>query len=583
MRYDPELPISEEVGAEKHRQKGETFEDAMRRQARALADDEEHRAALEDIYLDRRFLNAGRVQKAAGSMHQITAFNCFVSGEIEDSMEGIMDKVKEAALTMQKGGGIGYDFSTIRPKGDRVEGLDSIASGVLSFMRVFDATCATVASAGNRRGAQMAVLRVDHPEIEDYVEAKCNHDQFTMFNMSVGATDAFMEAVLHDRDWDLTFKGKVYKTIRARDLWGRIMSATWDWAEPGVLFIDRINEMNNLSGLERINATNPCGEQPLPPYGACLLGSINWSAYVFDNDGFWKLDRVQLIKDIPHIVRALDNVIDRTIYPLPQQESEAKAKRRMGIGACGVANAVEAVTGSPYGSEAFREFCDDLQHTITEACYRASAVLAEEKGCFPLYDPDEYIFGEFIQRLSMDTRAFIAERGMRNSHLISMAPTGSISFAADNISSGIEPVFSYGFDRTVLMADGSEKVERVSDYGYRVFGVEGKTADNLTPMEHVSVLETFQKWTDSACSKTCNIGSDVTFEEFKDVYMEAWRVGAKGCTTFRADGKRFGILNVSDEEEDGLRQEELGFENPDEVGEGGACYIDPSTGMKSCD
>jgi len=574
MNYGPKLPISEEIGAEKHRLTGETFEDAMRRIAKALADDETHEAALLEILLNRRFIPAGRIQSAAGNFRSTTAFNCFVSGTIHDSMRGIMDKNTEAALTMQKGGGIGYNFGTIRPEKAPIKTMGTLASGPLSFMEVFNSTCATVASAGNRRGAQMGVMPVWHPDIRKFIHAKSNDNKLTNFNVSVGGTDAFMEAVLAGATFDLVFEGVVYETVDARELWDEIMAMTWDWAEPGVLFIDRINSMNNLYYCETIAATNPCGEQPLPPYGACLLGSFNWAAYVIGGEGRPTVfNLTQLLQDVAVVVRALDNVIDRTIYPLPEQEAEAKAKRRMGLGAMGVANALEAI-GKPYGSTESLQFVGMIMQRFTNECYRSSAELAAEKGAFPLYD-ERYLYGKFIAKLDPDVQLLIAANGIRNSHLTSIAPTGSISLAADNVSSGIEPPFMLSFDRTVLMADGTKRVETVTDYGHRVFGVEGKCANDLTPMEHVNMLTAFQYWVDSACSKTCNIGDNVTFDEFKDVYMTAWRDGAKGCTTFRMAGKRFGILNATAEEAPEAPEEE--FE------EGTACFIDPATGKKTCE
>ncbi|MCG7628383.1 adenosylcobalamin-dependent ribonucleoside-diphosphate reductase [Epibacterium sp. MM17-32] len=595
MNYGPELLISEEIGASKHRLPGESFEDAMRRIAHALADDPDHEAGLLDILLNRRFIPAGRIQSAAGNFRSTTAFNCFVSGTIPDSMVGIMKRNTEAALTMQKGGGIGYNFGTIRPQGADVTTMQTHASGPLSFMEVYNSTCKTVASAGDRRGAQMAVMPVWHPDIRKFIHAKANNDVLTQFNMSVGITDAFMYAVLDDEDFNLEFDGEVYATVKARDLWDEIMAMTWDWAEPGVLFIDRINQMNNLYYCETIAATNPCGEQPLPPFGACLLGSFNWAAYVFTKEGGgYGFDLPQLLRDIHAVVRAMDNVIDRTIYPLPEQEAEAKAKRRMGLGAMGVANALEAI-GHPYGTAEAIEFCDMVMQRFANECYRASALLAGEKGAFPLYD-ESYLHGEYIGRLDSDVFNLIARHGIRNSHLTSIAPTGSISLAADNVSSGIEPPFMHSHDRIVRTTHGQQKVETVTDYGYRVFGVKGRTANELTPLEHVGMLNVFQKWVDSACSKTCNIGDDVTYDEFKEVYIEAWRGGAKGCTTFRMAGKRFGILSASEEDQPKptlwqrikakwaslVERPEPPEETP-EFADGASCTFDPATGKKTCE
>lgn len=469
-----------------------------------------------------------------------------------------------AAETMRLGGGIGYDFSTIRPKGDLISKTGSPASGPVSFMRIFDAVCSTVASAGHRRGAQMGVLRVDHPDIEEFVRAKQNRTQLTNFNVSVAVTDAFMKAVEANEGFDLVFEGQKYRTINARNLWNEIMRSTWDWAEPGVLFIDRINEMNNLSYTETIAATNPCAEQPLPPNGACLLGSFNLVKYVhLDDRGYFAFNWEQLLGDIPVVVRAMDNIVDRALYPLEEQFREAVSKRRMGLGVTGVANALEALELS-YGSKPFCDYLDSLLGTFTNEVYRASANLAKEKGPFPLYS-SEYLEGEFIKQLDDDVYQLIRDNGIRNSHLTSIAPTGTISLVADNISSGIEPVFSYGFDRTIQTYEGP-RVERVDDYGVRVFGVRGKTADQCSVDDHLNVLLVASKWMDSAVSKTCNVGDGVSFDEFKDIYWKAWKGGAKGATTFRAAGKRAGILVAAPEE-----------------GEGAACYIDPETGKKTCE
>ena len=566
----PTLPISIEIDQMKYRQEGETHKDKCTRIADALKDNDEHFRAFRDILLDQRFLPAGRVQAAMGAARQVTPYNCFVSATIEDSMDGIVRKAAaDAAETMRLGGGIGYDFSTIRPRGDLIAKTGSPASGPVSFMRIFDAICGTVASAGHRRGAQMGVLRVDHPDIEEFIRSKRNSHALTNFNISVGITDKFMEAVENNDGFDLVWKGKKYRTINARALWDEIMRSNWDWAEPGVLFIDRINEMNNLWYCETIAATNPCAEQPLPPNGACLLGSFNLVKYVklagIDSGVPLRyFDWDQFDKDIPVVVRAMDNIVDRALYPLEAQYLEATSKRRMGLGFTGVANALEAI-GYQYGSEQFIKFLSELTRNFTNEVYHASAELAVEKGPFPLFDKEKYLAGKFIQKLDKDVQDVIARHGIRNSHLTSIAPTGTISLTADNVSSGIEPVFSYGFDRTIQTYEGP-RVERVDDYGVRTFGVKGKTADQCSIREHVDTLIAVSEWIDSAVSKTCNVGENVTFDEFKDIYLRAYKGGAKGCTTFRAAGKRMGILNAAPQE-----------------GEGAACYIDPDTGKKTCE
>ena len=578
LEYGPTLPISEEIHAMKYRSKGETFKEAMTRVAEALKDNEAHFHNFRTILYNQRFLPAGRVQSAMGAPRRVTPYNCFVSVTIDDSMDGIMEAARRAAETMRLGGGIGYDFSTLRPRGTLIKSLDSKSSGPLSFMGIFDAVCRTIASAGHRRGAQMGVLRVDHPDIEEFIRAKNNSDTLTQFNISVGVTDEFMNAVKDDKDFNLKFKGRVHKTVSARALWDDILRSTWDWAEPGILFIDRINKKNNLWYAEKIAATNPCGEQPLPPNGACLLGSFNLTKYVVDHDGKYVFNMNQLRNDIPHVVRAMDNVVDRATYPLKEQEEEAKSKRRMGLGVTGVANAIEAL-GFEYGSERFLQTLEEIMGVIRNVAYRTSVELAIEKGAFPLYD-NQYLESDFAKTLPDDIRNLIADHGIRNSHLLSVAPTGTISLSADNVSSGIEPVFSHYYDRTIQTFDGP-RTERVEDYGYRVFGVKGKTADELSVFDHVKVLNVASRFVDSACSKTCNVGSDVTWEEFKQVYMDAYDGGASGCTTFRAAGKRYGILNASASED--IVEEDPVEETQDFVDEGGACYFDPATGLRQCE
>lgn len=564
--YGPLLPIAEETHARKHRLTGETFREAMSRIANILSDTPDHFYKYREILLNQRFLPGGRIQSAIGSPRRTTAFNCFVSQTIEDSMDGIMQAAHEAANTMRLGGGIGYDFSTIRPKGDLIVSLDSKSSGPISFMHIFNAICQTVASAGQRRGAQMGVLRIDHPDIEEFIEAKANLTNLNQFNISVGVTDEFMSAVAKGTDFTLTYKGRAYKVVDARYLWDKLMRVTWDWAEPGILFIDRINEMNNLYYCETIAATNPCGEQPLPPYGACLLGSFNLVKYIVEyQPGHYKFNWDQFKADISVVVRAQDNVIDKTVFPLPQQKEAAETKRRIGLGYTGLANAGE-VLGYSYGSSEFLMFQNKLSKLLANESYKASSLLAKEKGSFPLFDKEKYLESKFIKRLDKDVQDLIAENGIRNSHLISIAPTGTISLTADNVSSGCEPVFSHFYDRTIIDDNGDKKVERVSDYGYRVWGIKGKTADECTIDEHLSVLITASKWVDSAVSKTLNVGENVSWDEFKNIYMTAWSEGCKGCTTFRASGKRYGILNKVDIPEEGT-----------------ACYYDLDTGKKTCE
>lgn len=581
--YDgPRTALAEELDAMKYRQEGESFDDKINRLARSMSDDANHQWELEDILGNMRFLPAGRVQASMGANRVVTSFNCFVSGTIEDNMNDIMAKAGEAAETMRRGGGIGYDFSRIRPKGDKIKSLQSQASGPVSFMGIFDAVCQTIASSGHRRGAQMGVLRVDHPDVFDFIRAKRNSDKLTGFNISVAITDKFMEALLNDDDdsFELVFEGQIYKTISARELWDEIMDSTWDWAEPGVLFIDRITEMNNLHYCEEIEATNPCGEQPLPAYGACLLGSFNLTQYIpemYEENREFNFDKFK--KDIVHIVRAMDNVIDRTIYPLKAQSDEAKNKRRMGLGVTALANAGEML-GYQYGDEGFMKWAEKVFACLRDHTYKASALLAKEKGAFPLYR-EEYLKSNFIRTLPSSIKKLIREHGIRNSHLTSIAPTGTISLVADNISSGIEPVFSYSYDRTIQTFDGP-KIETVEDYAY-ARGIKGRDANTITVQEHLAVLLLAQHYIDSACSKTCNVGDEVDYESFKQVYVDAWKGGAKGCTTFRLSGKRFGILNTTSEKTvETEKENESTTEIVSEENKAEACFIDPQTGQKEC-
>lgn len=451
-------PIAESIWDMKYRLKDgdgtvrdRTVEDTWRRVARALAKNEARPEAWEDPFFhaleDFRFLPAGRITAGAGTARQVTLFNCFVMGTIPDNLDGIFNALREAALTMQQGGGIGYDFSTIRPRGAEVKGVAADASGPLSFMDVWDAMCRTIMSAGSRRGAMMATMRCDHPDIEDFVSAKADASRLRMFNLSVLVTDAFMEAVKADGPWELSFGGKVYHTIQARDLWNRIMQATYDFAEPGVIFIDRINQANNLAYCETISATNPCGEQPLPPYGACLLGSINLARLVrepFETTAH--VDEAELDTLVATAIRMMDDVVDVSNFPLEQQRQEAQAKRRIGLGVTGLADAL-LMKGMRYGSDEAAEQTERWMHRIARAAYLASVELAKEKGAFPLFDADAFLASGTMQAMDEDVRAAVAEHGIRNALLTSVAPTGTISLYAGNVSSGIEPVFAYSYTR----------------------------------------------------------------------------------------------------------------------------------------
>jgi len=580
----PQIPIAVWADKEKYREPGEEFNQKCGRIAGALSDNAEHYDKCYTALKHQLFLPGGRVQAAAGSAKRVTAYNCYVMRQVPDDFNGIMDVLKEAGQTLRMGGGVGYDFSAIRPKGAHIASLNTSASGPVSFMRIYDSMCGTIMSAGHRRGAQMATIRVDHPDIMEFITSKANSDQLTNFNISVLVTDKFMEAVAKDESFDLIWEGKTYDTVRAKNLWETILRNNWDWAEPGVIFIDRVNQKNNLWYIEDITATNPCGEQPLPAYGACLLGSWNLTKFVHFTVPEASIGAVKatfnyekLKHYIPHIVRMMDNVIDETTYPLPQQEKEAKDKRRMGLGITGLANTL-AVLGIEYGSDEAAEWTEDILRLIANCSYMASVELAIEKGPFPLFNAEKYKQGKFISTLDIDVQEAIYNYGIRNSHLTSIAPTGTISLTANNVSSGIEPVFSHSYERTVNKADGKE-VEKVEDYALREWGIKCKTADQVTVEEHVKMLNAAQKWVDSAVSKTCNVGDSVTWEEFKEVYRQAYEGGAKGCTTFRAAGKRFGILNASTSE-DVVTEETMSDET--EI-QGGACYIDQETGIRSCE
>lgn len=580
--YGPQQAECDKMHAGKYRSPGESFREAMTRVASSLAEDDAAFRTSRDILLDMRFLPGGRIQSAIGSLKSTTPYNCYVSGTIEDSFTAgsgsIMSRAREAADTMRMGGGIGYDFSTLRPRGALIKKLQSHSAGPVPFMEIFDAVCRATSSAGARRGAQMGVLRVDHPDIEEFIRAKNNGTYLTGFNLSIAVTDEFMIAVEEDKEFMLKWGPIEYRKVWARQLWDLIMRSTYDWAEPGVLFIDRINEMNNLRYCETIAATNPCGEQPLPPYGACLLGSINLTRYL-QRDGLdapWKFDYEQLSLDMPAIVRMMDRVVDVARYPLHEQEQEAISKRRMGLGVTGAANAIEAL-GHPYGSPSFISTLGAIMRLIRDCAYRASANLAAEKGSFPLYKRDAYLAGEFISSLPEDIRDEISEKGIRNSHLLSIAPTGTISYCADNISSGIEPVFAHQLERTVIEPSGKREVF-LRDYGVNYLGTYGRTAEDVTIEDHLAVLVCASRYVDSAVSKTCNVPEQIPWEDFKSIYFRAWQAGCKGCTTYRKGGMREGILKVVGDAED----------QPPALATLGAfaeasCSIDPVTGRKNCE
>lgn len=518
-----------------------------------------------------RFLPGGRIQAGAGTNRLVTLFNCFVMGTLEDSIEGIFNALKEGALTMQQGGGVGYDFSTLRPAGSQARTVGTIASGPISFMGIWDAMCATLLSTGNRRGAMMATLRCDHPDIESFVDAKRDKDRLRHFNLSVLVSDDFMRAVENDESWPLVFPSnalndpaqtgetiertwpgterpvpcRVMRRVPARDLWHRIMRATWECAEPGVLFIDRINRLNNLAYREQINATNPCGEIPLPPYGACNLGAMNLTRFVkrpfsgtsyFDFDGFAETATIA--------VRMLDNAIDCSRFPLVAQETQAKSSRRIGLGITGLADAL-IMLGCRYGSPESLNVARKIMETLCHTAYRASIDIARDKGSFPFLDTDAYLKGEFVRHLPADIRQGIHETGIRNSHLLAIAPAGTISLLANNVSSGLEPVFDFSYRRRILGNDGKAATYDLVDDAYRQWRErhgESETlppcfvdARNLDPETHLEMQAALQPFVDNAISKTINVPEDFDFGRFKSLYELAYKKGLKGCTTFRAN------------------------------------------------
>jgi ribonucleoside-diphosphate reductase alpha chain len=592
--------ISQQIWDMKYRLKSsgdpvdKTIEDTWRRVARALAAPERSPELWEEIFYsamqDFKFLPAGRILSGAGTERKVTLFNCFVMGDIPDDMAGIFEHLKEAAVTMQQGGGIGYDFSTLRPKGAPVKGVGADASGPLSFMDVWDAMCRTIMSAGSRRGAMMATMRCDHPDIEAFIEAKREPGRLRMFNLSVLVTDDFMTAVREDAAWELKFDGVVYSSLPARDLWDRIMRATYSFAEPGVIFIDRINRLNNLSYCEEIHSSNPCGEQPLPPYGVCLLGSINLARLVerpFEEGA--AIDEAKLDELVRVAVRMMDNVIEVSNFPLAQHAHEARSKRRIGLGVTGLADAL-IMCRTRYGGKESVRLTERWMRLIRRSAYLASTDLAEEKGSFPLYEAKAYLAGESVQDLDVDVQEAIAQKGIRNALLTSIAPTGTISLFADNVSSGLEPVFSFAYTRNVLMPDGTRREEEVSDFAYHLFKrLKGENvvlpdyfvdAMALTPADHLVMQSAVQRYIDSSISKTINLPESISFEAFKDVYSQAYELGCKGCTTYRPNDVTGAVLVRKDKEKSGVdrQQGELPLRTPssrpeDVYDAGGVVYM----------
>ena len=563
-------PISRHIWDAKYRFRGPgaadaSIEDTWRRIARALAAAETAVQWEEQFYRtlsDFRFLPGGRIQAGAGTGRRVTLFNCFVMGAIEDSMDGIFDGLKEGALTMQQGGGVGYDFSTLRPQGTPAKAVGGVASGPVSFMRIWDAMCGTLLSTGARRGAMMATLRCDHPDIERFIEAKQTPGQLRNFNLSVLVTDALMQAVREDADWALVFPDKdapnssIHRHVPARALWETLMRATYEYAEPGVLFIDRINRLNNLWYCEQISATNPCGELPLPPYGACDLGSINLTVFVRDPFGARASLDLDAIGETARVaVRMLDNVISVSQFPLAKQAEMARGARRVGLGVTGLSDTL-IMLGLHYGEPPARELAARVMRTICHSAYRSSIELAREKGSFPLFDRDRYLTGEYVRTLPADIREDIVRHGIRNSHLTAIAPTGTISLLANNVSSGIEPVFDFQHKRRVLELDGRTVEHELTDYAYELWRSrsEGQLlprafvrAHELPPAAHLDMQAALQPYVDSSISKTINVPVDLPFENFKDIYRSAFDLGLKGCTTYRPNAVTGAVLEASSE------------------------------------
>lgn len=586
--------VSEQIWQTKYRYRDgdtihdQTLEDTWRRVAGAIAGVEEHyQEHWAELFYHTlegfRFLPGGRILAGAGTQHDVTLFNCFVMGVIDDSMDGIFDALKEGALTMQQGGGVGYDFSTLRPQGSRAKRVGGIASGPVSFMRIWDSTCGTLLSTGARRGAMMATLRCDHPDIEAFIDTKKDPNELRHFNLSVLVTDDFMQALKHDADWPLVFPVqhlneessndqmvvqrvwsgspeeqdcRILKVVKARALWHKIMQANYNYAEPGVLFIDRINQQNNLGYREQINATNPCGEIPLPPYGACNLGSINLTQFVqqpFTTNA--QLDMQAIGKTVEVAVRLLDNVIDLSHFPLPAQRYQAIGSRRIGLGMTGLADTL-IMLGLRYGDPESYQQAGRIMQTICHTAYRSSVSLAQEKGAFNFFNKQAYLQQPFIQALPEEIQQGIADYGIRNSHLTAIAPTGTISLLANNISSGLEPVYHLDYQRKILQMDGSYETYSLTDYAFRnweqVHGAQPLPhyfveTNRLLPQAHLEMQAAVQPYVDNAISKTINVPEYFSFNQFQDLYQQAYDMGLKGCTTFRPNPVTGAILTVEAE------------------------------------
>ena len=599
-------PISLDVLSEKYLKSGEVDAQTIyARVAKSLAsvEDASIRSEIEQRFLDNfeaGAIGAGRIMSSAGTAIKATLINCFVQpvGDCiqdldEDGYPGIYEALKQAAETMRRGGGVGYDFSRIRPKGAEVKGTASIASGPCSYINVFDQSCSTVESAGARRGAQMGVLRIDHPDVLEFITAKRTPGRWNNFNVSVGVSDTFMKAVERDGDIELIHKAKpgelliasgatqradglwIYKILKAREIWDAVMQSAYDFAEPGILFLDNINRDNNLYYCESIDATNPCGEQPLPPYGCCDLGPIILPKFVVNPFGFGGepyFDFEKFTKVVKTQVRMLDNVLDVTYWPLKEQGLEAQSKRRIGVGFTGLGDAL-IMLKLPYNSTAGRLKAAEISEQLRDISYEASVELAQEKGAFPKLDIEHYLSGgNFASRLSEDLKDKIRKHGLRNSHLLSIAPTGTVSLAfADNASNGIEPPFSWVYTRKKREADGSTKEYAVEDHAWRMYRDLGGdvnelpeyfvTALEMSAEDHILMMEAVQPFIDTAISKTVNVPADYVYDKFKDVYLTAWKSKLKGLATYRPNSILGSVLIVTPSPSDASSVSDLDTED----------------------
>lgn len=543
--HSRELAYYDQLHQEKYRDRDQSFIEHSKQLAANLSSNDFHKSQLERMFTHRRFLPAGRVQAAMGARdREVSAFNCSVSQPIHDSLSSIMDGVSNAARILRLGTGIGYNFSRLRPKGALIKKLQTQSSGPLSFMKIYDVMASTIASSGHRRGAQMGIMDISHPDIEEFIDAKLKAGEYRQFNLSVNVSDAFMSALEKGEEWPLSFNGEVYKTVRAEYLWDKIIRNAYNSAEPGVIFLDRVNKSNNLYYCEQIEATNPCAEQPLPPYGLCLLGSINLPSY-FTSSAF---NDALFDKDIYAAVEAYDNIFDKSVYAIPEHEKEAKQKRRMGIGMTGIANAIEYYLGTAsYGSNHFNDVLGAVCERLRNTCYRASIKLSRERGPFELFDRDKFLSSEFAKTLPDDIQNGIYEFGLRNSHLLSYAPCGTISQTAHNVSSGVEPIFFHEVERDVYMKSGKERVT-LTDYNVRTHNFFGKTLEQCTISEHLSVAAICQKYCDSSVSKTINVATSCSYTEYERIYREAYRSGSKGMTVFRPTAIRGAVIVESKKE-----------------------------------